>query len=375
MSLAAIPSPSTAVWTLGPIPVRAYALFIVLGIIAACAVTEVRMRRRGAPPYLVLDVAVAAVLLGIVGARLYHVLTSPDAYFGHDGHPLDAFKIWHGGLGIWGGVAGGMLGGWIVARMRGVPLTFIADAAAPGIPLAQAIGRLGNWFNNELYGRQTSLPWGLKVHVMDDNNPGHALVMDGKPVLLEGLYHPTFLYELLWDVGVAILVWQLDKRHRYGRGRAFALYVMAYTVGRFWIEALRVDTAHHFLGLRLNDWTSIIVFLGALLYFLRVKGPQTRLVSDADGKLRAVPVDAPDEPAATGGGADSESVDAKAGDDDADGDPGGAGPPGGPGAGRDGPDGPAGAGADPDGKAEPDGAEPVPDGADETGAAHSTAEK
>lgn len=375
MSLAAIPSPSTAVWTLGPIPVRAYALFIVLGIIAACAVTEVRMRRRGAPPYLVLDVAVAAVLLGIVGARLYHVLTSPDAYFGHDGHPLDAFKIWHGGLGIWGGVAGGMLGGWIVARMRGVPLTFIADAAAPGIPLAQAIGRLGNWFNNELYGRQTSLPWGLKVHVMDDNNPGHALVMDGKPVLLEGLYHPTFLYELLWDVGVAILVWQLDKRHRYGRGRAFALYVMAYTVGRFWIEALRVDTAHHVLGLRLNDWTSIIVFLGALLYFLRVKGPQTRLVSDADGKLRAVPVDAPDEPAATGGGADSESVDAKAGDDDADGDPGGAGPPGGPGAGRDGPDGPAGAGADPDGKAEPDGAEPVPDGADETGAAHSTAEK
>lgn len=375
MSLAAIPSPSTAVWTLGPIPVRAYALFIVLGIIAACAVTEVRMRRRGAPPYLVLDVAVAAVLLGIVGARLYHVLTSPDAYFGHDGHPLDAFKIWHGGLGIWGGVAGGMLGGWIVARMRGVPLTFIADAAAPGIPLAQAIGRLGNWFNNELYGRQTSLPWGLKVHVMDDNNPGHALVMDGKPVLLEGLYQPTFLYELLWDVGVAILVWQLDKRHRYGRGRAFALYVMAYTVGRFWIEALRVDTAHHFLGLRLNDWTSIIVFLGALLYFLRVKGPQTRLVSDADGKLRAVPVDAPDEPAATGGGADSESVDAKAGDDDADGDPGGAGPPGGPGAGRDGPDGPAGAGADPDGKAEPDGAEPVPDGADETGAAHSTAEK
>jgi prolipoprotein diacylglyceryl transferase len=375
VSLAAIPSPSTAVWTLGPIPVRAYALFIVLGIIAACVVTEVRMRRRGAPPYLVLDVAVAAVLLGIVGARLYHVLTSPDAYFGHDGHPLDAFKIWRGGLGIWGGVAGGMLGGWIVARMRGVPLTFIADAAAPGIPLAQAIGRLGNWFNNELYGRQTSLPWGLKVHVMDDNNPGHALVMDGKPVLQEGLYQPTFLYELLWDVGVAILVWQLDKRHRYGRGRAFALYVMAYTVGRFWIEALRVDTAHHFLGLRLNDWTSIIVFLGALLYFVRVKGPQTRLVADADGKLRAVPVDAPDEPAATGGGADPQSVDAEAGGDDADGDRGGAGPPGESEAGGGPADSgePAGTRADPDGKAEPEKAEP--DGADETGAAHSTAEK
>jgi prolipoprotein diacylglyceryl transferase len=327
VNLAAIPSPSTAVWTLGPIPVRAYALFIVLGIVAASIVTEVRMRRRGAPPYLVLDVAVAAVLLGIVGARLYHVLTSPDAYFGKDGHLLDAIKIWRGGLGIWGGVAGGLLGGWIVARMRGVPLTFIADAAAPGLPLAQAIGRWGNWFNNELYGRQTSLPWGLKVHVMDDNNPGHALVMDGKPVLQEGLYHPTFLYESLWDVGVAILVWQLDKRHRYGRGRAFALYVMAYTVGRFWIEALRVDTAHHFLGLRINDWTSIIVFLGALLYFVRVKGPQTRLVTDEDGKLHAVPVDSPEGTAAAAAAADEESVDAKAGGEDADGDSGGADPP------------------------------------------------
>jgi prolipoprotein diacylglyceryl transferase len=327
VNLAAIPSPSTAVWTLGPIPVRAYALFIVLGIVAASIVTEVRMRRRGAPPYLVLDVAVAAVLLGIVGARLYHVLTSPDAYFGKDGHLLDAIKIWRGGLGIWGGVAGGLLGGWIVARMRGVPLTFIADAAAPGLPLAQAIGRWGNWFNNELYGRQTSLPWGLKVHVMDDNNPGHALVMDGKPVLQEGLYHPTFLYESLWDVGVAILVWQLDKRHRYGRGRAFALYVMAYTVGRFWIEALRVDTAHHFLGLRINDWTSIIVFLGALMYFVRVKGPQTRLVTDEDGKLHAVPVDSPEGTAAAAAAADEESVDAKAGGEDADGDSGGADPP------------------------------------------------
>jgi prolipoprotein diacylglyceryl transferase len=264
------------------------------------------------------------------------VLTSPDAYFGKDGHLLDAFKIWRGGLGIWGGVAGGLLGGWIVARMRGVPLSFIADAAAPGLPLAQAIGRWGNWFNNELYGRQTSLPWGLKIHVMDDNNPGHALVMDGKPVLQEGLYHPTFLYESLWDVGVAVLVWQLDKRHRYGRGRAFALYVMAYTVGRFWIEALRVDTAHHFLGMRINDWVSIIVFLAALLYFVRVKGPQTRLVAEEDGRLRAVPVDAPDGAAAArtepaeaerAEPADAASVDAKAGDEDAEGDSGGADPP------------------------------------------------
>jgi prolipoprotein diacylglyceryl transferase len=316
VNLAAIPSPSTAVWNLGPIPIRAYALFIVLGIIAASVVTEVRMRRRGAPPYLVLDIAVAAVLLGIVGARLYHVITSPDAYFGTDGHPLDALAIWRGGLGIWGGVAGGMLGAWIVARMRGVPLSFIADAAAPGLPLAQAIGRWGNYFNNELYGRATSLPWGLRVHVMDDQRAGHALVIDGKPVLQEGLYHPAFLYESLWDVGVAVLVWQLDKRHRYGRGRAFALYVMAYTVGRFWIEALRVDPAHHFLGLRINDWVSIVVFLGALLYFVRVKGQQTRLVSEENGQLRAVP--AGDAAAGDGPADDTSADDAQAGDVPAD---------------------------------------------------------
>ncbi|GIH19117.1 prolipoprotein diacylglyceryl transferase [Rugosimonospora africana] len=319
MSLAAIPSPTTAVWDLGPIPIRAYALFIVLGIVAACAVTEVRMRRRGAPPYLVLDIAVWAVPLGIVGARVYHVITSPDAYFGKDGDPVDALRIWHGGLGIWGAIAGGVLGAWIACRQRGVPLTFVADAAAPGLPLAQALGRWGNWFNNELYGRPTSLPWGLRVHVMDDQNPGHSLVMDGKPVLQEGLFQPTFLYESLWDVGVAILVWQLDKRHRFGRGRAFALYAMAYTAGRFWVEALRVDTAHHFLGLRLNEWTSLVVFVLALIYFVRVRGPQARLYVDDDGQLLTVRDDeapgeaeVPDGKALDGKALDGKALDGKA---------------------------------------------------------------
>jgi prolipoprotein diacylglyceryl transferase len=312
VSLAAIPSPSTAVWDLGPIPIRAYALFIVLGIVAACVVAEVRMRRRGAPPYLVLDIAVWAVPLGIIGARVYHVITSPDAYFGKGGHPVEAFEIWHGGLGIWGAIAGGVLGAWIACRQRGVPLVFVADAAAPGLPLAQALGRWGNWFNNELYGRPTSLPWGLRVHVMDDHNPGHALIMDGKPVLQEGMFQPTFLYESLWDIGVAILVWQLDKRHRFGRGRAFALYAMAYTAGRFWVEALRVDTAHHFLGLRLNDWTSLVVFVVALVYFVRVRGPQERLYVDDDGQL-AVGRDS--EAAVTGSaGAAGAAEDAPAGD-------------------------------------------------------------
>jgi prolipoprotein diacylglyceryl transferase len=282
VTVASIPSPSTAVWHLGFLPIRAYAVCIVLGIIVACYVMDRRMRARGAPQYAVLDVAVWAVPFGIVGARIYHVITSPQAYFGEGGHPLDAFKIWEGGLGIWGAVAGGALGAWFAARQMGVSLSFLADTLAPGLALAQGIGRLGNWFNNELHGGRTSLPWGLKVHEMDPNNPGKALVdADGHPVLLAGTYHPTFLYELIWDVGVAVLVLLADRRFKFGKGRAFALYVMAYTAGRAWIEALRTDEANHFVGLRLNIWTALVVFVGALIYFVRVSGPQEFLVPAA----------------------------------------------------------------------------------------------
>src|SRR5204863_3960052 len=164
---------------------------------------------------------------------------------------------------------------WIGCRRLGVPLGLFADAAAPGLPLAQAVGRFGNWFNNELFGGHTDLPWGLKVHEMDQDNPGHAkLDSDGNPLLLDGgPFHPTFLYEAVWDVGVAVLVILLDRRYRFGKGRAFALYVMAYTLGRTWIEAMRTDTATHILGQRINVWVSILVFLGALVYFVRVRGP------------------------------------------------------------------------------------------------------
>ncbi|MGC9667399.1 prolipoprotein diacylglyceryl transferase [Planosporangium sp. 12N6] len=286
--LAEIPSPTRSVWHLGPVPIRAYALCIVLGIVAACAVTEIRMRRRGAPEWAVLDIAVWAVPFGIIGARLYHVITSPEEYFGAGGHPLDALAIWHGGLGIWGGVAGGALGAWLAARRMGIPLSFVADALAPGLPLAQGIGRWGNWFNNELFGRQTSLPWGLKIYEWDGQGAART-DMAGQPIAMPGLYHPTFLYESLWDIGVAVLVWLLDRRYRFGRGRAFALYVMAYTVGRFWVEAMRDDAAHHILGMRLNNWTSIIVFVGALVYFLRVRGSQQRLVVAESGEITVVP--------------------------------------------------------------------------------------
>jgi prolipoprotein diacylglyceryl transferase len=262
------------VWHLFGLPIRAYALCIVLGIVVACLVTEVRLRRRGVAPWAVLDMAVWAVPFGIVGARIYHVISSPQDYFGDGGSPIKALFIWEGGLGIWGAVAGGALGAWFAARQLGLPLAVFADALAPALPLAQAIGRFGNWFNNELYGGLTTLPWGLRVHDMDRANPGRATVIDGKPVELPGLYHPTFLYEAVWNVGVAVLVLLADRKFKFGRGRAFALYVMAYTVGRGVIESIRTDEANHFFGLRLNVYTSILVFLGALAYFLLKKGPR-----------------------------------------------------------------------------------------------------
>ncbi len=299
MTLAAIPSPSTAVWDLFGIPIRAYALCIVAGIVVAAVVADRRLRRRGVAPWAILDVAVWAVPFGIIGARIYHVLSSPQAYFGDGGNPVNAFKIWEGGLGIWGAVAGGAVGAWLACRQLGLKLTVVADALAPALPLAQAVGRLGNWFNNELYGSVTELPWGLRVHDMDRSNPGHANVIDGKPVELPELYHPTFLYELLWNLGVAALVFALDRKFKFGRGRAFAVYVMGYTAGRVWIEMMRVDEATQILGQRINVWTSVLVFLGALIYFVRVRGPREYVV----------PIDAPDAPADEPAGSDLSQVD------------------------------------------------------------------
>ena len=220
-----------------------------------------RLQARGGRPGVVADVAVWAVPFGLVGARLYHVITDPELYFSGGADPVQALEIWKGGLGIWGAIAGGALGAYIAARRNGVPFATLADALAPGLALAQAIGRWGNYFNQELYGRATSLPWGLRIDAK------HSVTGQA------GTFHPTFLYESLWDVGVALLVIWADKRWRLDRGRAFALYVAAYTAGRFWIEALRVDDAHKFLGLRLNDWTSLVLFVASVAFLVIRRRP------------------------------------------------------------------------------------------------------
>jgi prolipoprotein diacylglyceryl transferase len=258
-----IPSPSQGVWHLGSVPIRAYALCIIVGVIVAVYVAERRLVARGVRTGAVGDVAAWAVPFGLVGARIYHVATNPELYWGGPGRSgtIGALKIWDGGLGIWGAVALGALGAWIGCRRHNISFAMFADALAPGLPLAQAIGRVGNWFNQELYGAPTSLPWGLHIDI------SHRVGAH----LDDAYYHPTFLYELLWDVGVALVVIWLDRRYHFTRGRAFALYVMLYTVGRAWIEALRIDDAHRFAGLRLNDWVSAIVFVAAAVYFIRAR--------------------------------------------------------------------------------------------------------
>ena len=269
--LATIPSPTRSVWHLGPLPVRAYAICIIIGILVAVWLTTRRWRERGGNPDHVWDVAAWAIVLGIIGGRLYHVATDPELYFKSGRHPIDAVKIWDGGLGIWGAIALGTLGAWIGCRRRHIKLAVFADAAVPGVVLAQAIGRWGNWFNNELYGSASNLPWKLQIHCLDID-VGHATTCPGTNSTVLGYFQPTFLYESLWDIAIGIGLLLLDRRLRLGRGNVMALYVMGYTVGRAWIEALRTDHANHILGLRLNDWTSLLVFLGGLVWFLRHGG-------------------------------------------------------------------------------------------------------
>lgn len=310
MNLAYLPSPTRNVWDLGPIPIRAYAVCIILGVIAAVAIGERRWVARGGQRGTVTDIAIWAVPFGLIGARIYHVVTDSELYFSNGADWVDAFRIWDGGLGIWGAIAGGTLGAWLGLRLRGVRLAPFADAAAPGIAVAQAIGRLGNWFNNELYGKPTTQPWGLTIHDIDPDTHRSTGVI--------GHYQPTFLYELVWNLGTAGVVIWADRKFQLGRGRAFALYVMAYTAGRVWIEMLRIDHApgqepHEFLGLRLNVWTSIVVFAAALAYFLLRRGPRETVVQGTgavttEPETAQKPADEPSDAEAPDAPADAEDT-------------------------------------------------------------------
>ncbi|PRC42707.1 prolipoprotein diacylglyceryl transferase, partial [Mycobacterium sp. ITM-2017-0098] len=290
--LAYIPSPPQGVWYLGPFPLRAYALFIIIGIVAALVIGDRRWVARGGEPGVIYDIALWAVPFGLIGGRLYHVITDWSTYFG-PGKPglAAALRIWDGGLGIWGAVALGGIGAWIACRRRGIPLPAFGDAIAPGIVLAQAIGRLGNYFNQELYGRETTLPWGLEIYERV-NSAGRLDMLNGVStgrLALDYAVHPTFLYELLWNLLVFAVLILVDRRFKIGHGRLFALYVAGYCVGRFWIELMRSDTATLLAGIRINTFTATFVFIGAVVYIISApKGREdpARLRGNLDDESR-----------------------------------------------------------------------------------------
>lgn len=289
MTLAYIPSPTISQFSIGPVTIHIYALCILMGIVLAVWITTTRWKKLGGNFDQVLDITLVSVPAGIIGARLYHIITTPERFFGPDGDWVEMFRIWNGGLGIWGGVLFGALAAWSWCRHKHYPMALLADAIAPGLLVAQAVGRLGNWFNQELYGAPTTLPWGLKLN-MEGTAIGHSeQCYDGATCPSGTLFHPTFLYEMIWNlIGAAIIVYIGSKAmEKLKAGSLFAVYIMWYTLGRTWIESLRIDYAHEFLGVRINVWVSMAVFVLGAVSFIVVQqmGKDTDLLAE---KLRTV---------------------------------------------------------------------------------------
>jgi prolipoprotein diacylglyceryl transferase len=254
--VAFIPSPHTGVVHLGPLQLHMYGLTLLVAIVAAIWLTGRRWTALGGEFELVTRVAVWGVAFGVIGARAYHDVTSWNEVPTPKWEGI--FEVWKGGLGIWGGILFGALAGAVVVRRAGFSVATFLDVAAPGLLLAQAVGRVGNWWNQELFGKPTTLPWGLKI------DAAHRPVQ----YFDRATFHPTFLYELIWNlIGVAVLLY-VARRFRIRAPGLFALYVAWYCFGRFFEELLRIDPAHHFAGLRLNAWVSIVVFVGAVAYFV-----------------------------------------------------------------------------------------------------------
>lgn len=266
--ISGIPSPDSGVWYLGPFPLRAYALAIIAGIVIAVMLGDRRWRQLGGKAGEISDIAVWAVPFGIIGGRIYHVITDAQLYFGEGADPLDALRIWQGGLGIWGAISFGALGAWIAARRNGIFMPSLADVLAPGIVIAQAVGRWGNYFNQELFGSPTSAPWGLEID------------LQFRPSGYEQFetFHPTFLYESIWAILVAISLLVAERRWRINNGRLFLLYVALYSIGRLFIEQLRIDPVNEAAGFRLNTFTSAILAIGFTIWFIRRKNTSAEKV-------------------------------------------------------------------------------------------------
>ncbi len=252
MVFSSLPSPSTNTFELGPLTFNAYGLMIALGVMAAVMLSSKRLENRGGNPEVISAIAIIAVPAGLIGARLYHVATDWKSFQGRWG---DFYKLWEGGLGIPGGMFLGVVVGVWAAKRRGLDIATLLDVCVPSLPLAQAIGRWGNWFNQEIFGGPTSVPWALEID--EANRP--------EEFLNEPTFHPTFLYEGLWNLALMALLLWLDKKRVLKRGRLLAVYVLGYGVGRLWIEAIRTDAAFEVLGLRVNIWVSLALIAGGLI--------------------------------------------------------------------------------------------------------------
>lgn len=260
--LASIPSPEISFIDLGPVRIHFYALFILTGIALATFMADRTLTKRGAEKGVFLDIALWAVPAGIIGGRFFHVITHPRDYFYEGADLLAIFRIWEGGLAIFGAITLGAVGAWWGARQAGIRFSAVADAVAPWVLVAQGIGRLGNYFNQELFGIPTTLPWGLEI---PSTNPAYP---NGLP---DGLtFHPTFLYEMLWNFAGAAAILYLASKLQLQWGKVFGLYLVVYSFGRIWIESIRIDPSEVILGLRINIWSALIgVAIGIIIIWVQ----------------------------------------------------------------------------------------------------------
>jgi prolipoprotein diacylglyceryl transferase len=260
--ITSIPSPSIQYFDLGPLRIHIYALCILLGIALATWITDTRLSRRGAERGVVLDIILWAVPLGIIGARFYHVFTHPADYFYDGADLMRVFYIWEGGNAIFGSLLGGAVGAWIGCKQTGIRFWSFADALAPAMLIAQATGRLGNYFNHELFGQPTTLPWGLEI---ESTNPAFpAGLPDGT------LFHPMFLYEILWNLLGAVIIIALERKIYLRWGKAFGVYLIWYGIGRSVFETYRLDSSETFLSIRTNVWAALLaILIGVLIIVIQ----------------------------------------------------------------------------------------------------------